>query len=163
MTGKIMSILIILAVLSTAAWADNNNTCETSTAVPSSQAALPSPAETTGNVDLSGVLSSFGVNLSKEGIVNILQAKGNLGGMLDSLKNNTNLATILNSLPGGAGILNSARGSVDSQALVNGIITSIINQGGINIPPEVQNLMNNEQGTGVQNVLKGGAQPGTGK
>ncbi len=97
------------------------------------------------------------MNLNNGGIANVLQGNGNVSTILGSLQNNINLSTILNSVPGGSGILNSAGGGNDGQALVNGIITSVMNQGGVNIPAEIQTMLNNpgiDQGQNLFRALK---------
>jgi hypothetical protein len=157
MTRKIILILVALTMVSTMAWADTKNIPGVFNNLPLNQNSTAMPSGNTGAIDIMGILNSLGVNLNNGGIGNVMQGNGNVSTIPGSLQNTINLSTILNSVPGGSGILNSSGGGNDGQALVNGIITSVMNQGGVNIPAEIQTMLNNpgmDQGLNLFRALK---------
>jgi len=152
MSKKVLIVLVALIMVCNTAWADDG-TCQGGTADTTAivQGILNSAA---GSGSSAGNLSLPGGTLNILQLVNTLQGSRDINGIVNSLQNSVNLSTVFNNIPGGSGILNSAGRGNNGQALVNGLIYSIFNQGRTNIPAELQNLLNNGGTDGSQNTLR---------
>ncbi|GEM_PF-2869304 len=171
MARKIIMTLVILTMVYTMAWADNGNyRGNTIDAAGIVQGILNSVAgnsnnqgilnSATGNSNNLGILNIPGGTLNIADIMNALQGNTNLNGIFNSLQNTINPSTLINTLPGGSDILNSSGGGNNGQTFVNGIINSILNQGNMNMPTEFQNVLNNGDVNGGQNIFRMRAAPG---
>lgn len=172
MARKLIMVLVILTMVCTMAWADDGNcTKDTNDAAGIIQGILNSSTgnnnnqgilnSTAGNSNNQGILNIPGVNLNISEIVNALQGKTDPNGIFNSLQNTINPSTLINTLPGGSDILNSSGGGNNGQTLVNGIINSVFNQGNMNVPTEFQNMLNNGNVNGGQNIFRMRAAPGS--
>lgn len=171
MTRKIIMVLVILTMVCTMAWADDGNySGNTNDAAGIVQGILNSVVgngnnqgilnSAAGNTNNAGILNIPGSNLNISEIVNALQGRTDLSGLINTLQNTINPSTLINTLPGGSDILNSSGGGNNGQTLVNGIINSVFNQGNMNMPTEFQNMLNNGNVNGGQNIFRMRGAPG---
>ncbi|MDQ7827182.1 MAG: hypothetical protein RDV48_30590 [Candidatus Eremiobacteraeota bacterium] len=137
MVRKMLVIAVIILTMGSAAWADNGNISIDLSKI-------------TSNSDFSQIFTLLQGNKDINGLINTLAGNS---GIINGVNSNSALQGILNAVGGPSAIFNSASGSTDSQALMNGVINAIYSTVNSNTPGQVTSIFNNPAVNNGQSVF----------